>query len=394
MIHFFYRCSECGREYEIRPSRMVCPECAKNQASDEPLRGILEVVLDGRVTNPEDPFSFLPVEKKYFPSVPLETTPLWQSDRLQEKTRFPNLYLKDDTRQLTGSLKDRASLLVAAFARREDIREITVASTGNAGSSMAGIGAAAGLQITLFLPKSAPKAKMIQALQYGARVIPVDGNYDRAFDLSLAYSQKGGTLSRNTAYNPLTIEGKKTVSLEIFHQLKDIPDVIFVPVGDGVILSGVYKGFRDLKEQGLTTRIPHVVGVQAKGSDAIAQALKKGSFTPIKASTLADSIAVDIPRNGYYALKQLKENGGSCVTVTDEEILQAQKDLASTSGLFAEPAAAASYAGFLKMKLEISPEKRVVLLITGNGLKDTGSARRGIDFPHIAISSLEDLDRD
>jgi len=394
MIHFFYTCSECGREYEIHPSRMVCPECAKNQSPDEPLRGILEVMLDGRVSSPEDPFAFLPVEKRYFPSVPLESMPLWQSARLTDKTGFTHLYLKDDTRQLTGSLKDRASLLVAAFARREGIREITVASTGNAGSSMAGIGAATGLQITLFLPKNAPRAKMIQALQYGARVIPVDGNYDRAFDLSLAYSQKGKTLSRNTAYNPLTIEGKKTVSLEIFRQLKDIPDMIFVPVGDGVILSGVYKGFRDLKHQGLTNRIPHVVAVQAEGSDAIAQALKKGSFTPITASTLADSISVDIPRNGYYALKQLKENDGSCVTVTDEEILQAQKELASTSGLFAEPAAAASYAGFLKIKQSIPKDKKVVLLITGNGLKDTGSAQKGILFPNQAISSLEALDHD
>lgn len=394
MIHFFYRCSECGREFELRPSQMLCPDCSSQQSPDEPLRGILEVVLDGRVSNPEDIFAYLPVEKQYFPSIPLESTPLWQSARLTDKTGFPHLYLKDDTRQLTGSLKDRASLLVAAFARREGIREITVASTGNAGSSMAGIGAAAGLKITLFLPKSAPKAKMIQALQYGARVIPVDGNYDRAFDLSLAYSQKGGTLSRNTAYNPLTIEGKKTVSLEIFQQLKDIPDVIFVPVGDGVILSGVYKGFRDLKEQGFTDRIPHVVAVQAEGSNAIIRALKTGTFTPVSSQTLADSIAMDIPRNGYYALKQLKENGGSCVTVTDEEILQAQKELASTSGLFAEPAAAASYAGFLKMKHELSPEKRIVLLITGNGLKDTGSAQKGIVFPNQAISSLEELEHD
>ncbi len=351
-------------------------------------------MLDGRIANPEDPFAFLPVEKKYYPSVPLEPTPLWQSERLTDKTGFPHLYLKDETRQLTGSLKDRASLLVAAFARREGIREIAVASTGNAGSSMAGIGAAAGLKITLFLPKTAPRAKMIQALQYGARVIPVDGNYDRAFDLSMAYSKKNGILSRNTAYNPLTIEGKKTVSLEIFHQLGNTPDIIFVPVGDGVILSGVYKGFRDLKEQGLTDRIPHVVAVQAKGSDAIAQALENGSFTPVAACTLADSISVDIPRNGYAALKHLKENKGSCVTVTDDEILKAQKELASTSGLFAEPAAAASYAGFLKIKDTIPKDKKVVLLITGNGLKDTGTAQKGIVFPSQAISSPEALDHD
>lgn len=394
MSNFFYRCTECGREYAILPDRMCCPHCSEKQSFNKPLRGILEVIMGGRISNPEDLFAFLPVEKTHFPPVPLDFTPLWQSSRLKEKTGFSHLYMKDETRQLTGSLKDRASLLVAAFARREGIKEITVASTGNAGSSMAGIGAAAGLQITLFLPESAPKAKIVQALQYGARVIPVKGTYDQAFDLSLAYSKKRDSLSRNTAYNPLTIEGKKTVSLEIFYQLKDIPDVIFVPVGDGVILSGIYKGFRDLKDQHCTNSIPHVVAVQAEGSSAIARAFHTGKFTLSPAKTLADSISVSVPRGGYYALKQLKTYHGSVITVSDNEILHAQKELSTTTGLFAEPAAAASYAGFLKIKGTLSKDQKIVLLITGNGLKDIDTARKSIHFPKNSISSLEDLDHD
>ncbi|MBU4443607.1 threonine synthase [bacterium] len=392
MIKFTYQCSECGREYNITPDIMVCPECSKIQEPDKPLRGILEVVLNGKTDKKLSVLNFLPVDNQYFPNIPVGNTPLWKPTILNKELGFPNLFIKDDTRNLTGSLKDRASYLVAAFAKREGISEIVVASTGNAASSMAGVGAAAGLNITIFLPESAPRAKMVQSLQYGARVIMVAGNYDRAFDLSLEFSRKSKNfLSRNTAYNPLTIEGKKSVSLEIYQTLKRSPDFVFVPTGDGVILGGVYKGFRDLQKMGFLDKIPTIIAVQAEGSDAIARAFKECGFTEIDAHTVADSISVGIPRNGYYALKQLKQYNGKCVTVSDEEILIAQKELSSKAGLFTEPAAAASYAGFLKMRQKIHNDATVVLLTTGNGLKDIDSAIKGVQFPKKAISSLEEL---
>jgi threonine synthase len=392
MIKFFYTCSQCGREYEISPDIMLCPVCRQGQGKDEPLRGILEVAIEGHLNHPLKISDLLPVENQYFPAIPVGNTPLWKSARLNQELKFPNLYLKDDTHNLTGSLKDRASYLVAAFARRKKIGEIVLASTGNAGSSMAGVGAAAGLNVTLFLPETAPKAKMVQALQYGARLIPVKGNYDRAFDLSLEYSQKHNLLSRNTAYNPLTIEGKKTVAIEMYHQLEKVPDIIFVPAGDGVILGGVYKGFRDLQKLGVINNIPTVVAVQAEGSSALARAFESGQFTPVKASTVADSISVDIPRNGYYALQQLTQYHGKCVTVSDDSILDAQRELSAGAGLFAEPAAAAAYAGFLKLKDELPATATIVLLITGSGLKDIDSAMRSINFPTKSISSLEELE--
>ena len=391
MIKFHYQCSQCGREFDISPELMLCPDCSRNQKPDKPLRGVLEVKLSGRLHCQLKVSDMLPVAAEYFPMIPVGNTPLWRSAELNRSLDFPNLYLKDDTHNLTGSLKDRASYLVAAFARREKINEVVLASTGNAGSSMAGIGAAAGLNVTLFLPETAPQAKMVQALQYGARVIPVKGNYDRAFDLSLEYSRKHNLLSRNTAYNPLTIEGKKTVALEIYHQLERVPDFIFVPTGDGVILGGVYKGFRDLKKLNIISEIPTIVAVQAEGSDAIARAFETGKFTPVAAKTVADSIAVDIPRNGYYALKQLQQYNGRCLTVSDDAILSAQKELSSVTGLFAEPAAAAAYAGFLKMRTSLDKNATIVILITGNGLKDVDSAMKKIDFPDYAISSLEEL---
>lgn len=362
------------------------------QEPDKPLRGILEVILRGKTDKKLSLTGFLPVDNKYFPNIPVGNTPLWKPAILDKELGFPNLFIKDDTRNLTGSLKDRASYLVAAFAKREGIREIVVASTGNAASSMAGVGAAAGLNITIFLPESAPRAKMVQSLQYGARVIMVAGNYDRAFDLSLEFSRKSkNVLSRNTAYNPLTIEGKKTVSLEIYQTLKRSPDFVFVPTGDGVILGGVYKGFRDLQKLGFIETIPTIIAVQAEGSDAICKAFQRGEFIELDAHTVADSISVGIPRNGYYALKQLKQYNGKCLTVSDEEILIAQKELSSKAGLFTEPAAAASYAGFLNIRAEIPNDATVVLLATGNGLKDIDSAIKGIEFPKKAISSLGEL---
>jgi threonine synthase len=381
-----YVCSECGREYEITPEIMLCPFCSKKQKEDEPLRGILEIkyFADG----PFNVEELLPLDIEDVPDLPVGNTPLWKAEHLGA---HKHLYLKDDTRNLTGSYKDRASVLVAAFAKKFGINEIVLASTGNAGSSMAGIAAACGIKATIFLPKTAPKAKMVQALQYGAKVVSVDGNYDMAFNLSLEYSKEHKLLSRNTAYNPLTIEGKKSVSIELFRQIGDAPDYIFVPVGDGVILSGVYKGFKDLLQFGFIEKMPTIVAVQAEGSPAIHDALKRGSFEKCQSVTVADSIAVDVPRCGYYALKQLQKFNGQSILVSDEEILLAQKELSEKAGLFAEPAAAASYAGYKKTKKGINGDAKVVLLITGTGLKDIDAATKKIKFPESSIKNIEEI---
>lgn len=390
-MSFKYRCIECGNEYDISPDVMLCPECRKKYDPEKPLRGILEVIETGKagqtnnkliskITNIEDfVYSFLPVEKEFFPPIPVGNTPLWKPVILREKTGFESLYLKDDTLNPTGSLKDRASFLVAAFARKYGVRDVVVASTGNAASSMAGIGAAAGLNVRIFIPASAPKAKMVQALQYGADVTLVDGTYDKAFDMSIEYTEKHGGLNRNTAFNPMTIEGKKTAALEVFAQLKKMPDYVFVPTGDGVILSGVYKGFKDIINAGLADKMPVIYAAQAKGSSALCRALKNGDFgKPVVSSTVADSIAVEVPRGGYYGLKALKEYGGRCVTVSDNEIIKAQSELAANSGLFAEPSSSAAYAGFLKVKSDLPTDSTVVLLITGSGLKDIDTAMKGV----------------
>ncbi|RKX95077.1 MAG: pyridoxal-5'-phosphate-dependent protein subunit beta [Spirochaetes bacterium] len=402
-MKYDYVCIECGRSYPIEPGRYLCDDCAPKQTADQPLRGQLEVRLSGSppadwealkdlgknprldLSVPEvDVRGLLPVPKEYFPPIPVGNTPLWEPRRLREELGLEGLFLKDDTANPTGSLKDRASYLVAAFALQHGLEDIIVASTGNAGSSMAGVAAAAGLNVRLYLPASAPVAKIVQAMQYGANVIKVEGTYDDAFDQSLAYVNEHGGLSRNTAHNPLTVEGKKTVSLEIFRQLRaSMPDVVYVPTGDGVIISGVFKGFEDLVTLGLADKVPEVVCVQAEGSAALTRALAAGSFgVPEAAHTIADSISVDVPRGGLFALGRLQRHGGRCVTVSDEAIVSAQRRLSSSSGLFAEPAAAAAFAGLLAdMDAGKGPGKkdRAVVLLTGNGLKDIATAAKGVE---------------
>lgn len=397
MITWRYRCPACGRTYAIEPGRYVCDACASSQSPNEPLRGVLECTWEGG--NPEPGSVPLPVEAEFFPPIPVGETPLWAPQRLRAQLGMPNLWLKDDTCNPSGSYKDRASWLVAAFARKFGIGEIVLASTGNAASSMACIGAAAGIRIKVYVPKAAPIAKRVQILQYGAELVEVDGTYDLAFDQSLAYSKATGMLSRNTAYNPLTIEGKKTASFEIARDLgartasgagsgkspgKDsspayrAPDHVFVPTGDGVIIAGVIRGFEDLLRLGWIDRMPTIWAAQAEGSSAIARALASGRFEAIPSSTIADSISVDIPRNGYYTLDKLRKHAGRAVVVSDAEILEAQRSLARMSGLFAEPSSACAYAGFLKARAELDPQAHIVVMLTGSGLKDIRSAARGV----------------
>ena len=384
-MQWFYRCSACGATYDIAPGRYLCDPCARQQQPERPLAGVLDVEWNGEPSIGTIP---LPVEALWFPAIPVGNTPLWAPRRLREAYHAPGLWLKDDTCNPSGSFKDRASYLVAAFAKQHGVQEIVLASTGNAASSMAAVGAAAGLRVKVFLPAAAPVAKRIQVLQYGAELVSVAGNYDKAYDLSLDYSQRSGALSRNTAYNPLTIEGKKTVAYEIVDDLAKAgagaPDHIFVPTGDGVILAGVYRGFENLLRLGRLHKMPTVWTCQAEGSSAIARALLSPHSDgdpfgpPIAATTLADSISVDVPRNGLHALGKLRAYGGRAVVVSDAEILSAQKTLAAGSGLFGEPSSCAAFAGWLKVRETLPADANSVVMITGSGLKDIASAARGL----------------
>jgi len=414
-----YRCSLCGEQYSPNDVTYTCPKDGGN----------LDVVLDydsikGKY-KPEDILSrndpslwrylpLLPVQEPPGEATPLHAaggTPVFKLPRLAQKLNLQNLWLKDESRNPTASFKDRASAIVVARAQEINADVVVTASTGNAGAALAGMSAAVGQKAVIFAPKSAPQAKVAQLLVFGAKVILVDGTYDDAFDLTVKASNEFGWYCRNTGYNPFTAEGKKTAALEIWEWWEsahakwhdefgvdlDHPALtVFVSVGDGNIISGIHKGFKDLYQLGWLPRIPRLIGVQADGSAAISNAFHADTevITPVSATTLADSISVDLPRDGVRAVRAAKETGGTYVNVSDEEILKAIAELGKV-GVFAEPAGATAYAGLVKAAASgvVGPEDPILVLNTGSGLKDVRAAMQAVQPAPIIEPTLEAVKR-
>jgi threonine synthase len=401
MTPFLYQCTTCGKLFLRDEVRYLCPDCAKNYRPGIPLVGVLSAQFDYAAIRKHfkkrtpDWSLFSAVEDKHYPPYPFGHTPFFPVAALGKALGFENVWLKNDGLNPSASLKDRASFLVVAEAKRLKEPSIVTASTGNAASALAAVCAAAGKQAIIFVPESAPRAKLVQMVLFGARVIPVRGSYDDAFRLSLEYTNRKGGLNRNTAYHPLTIEGKKTVGLEIYQQNQfKVPDVILVPVGDGVIISGVFKAFYDLKAAGLIAKLPRLVCVQADRSAAIHHYIRSGTYQDAKRpNTIADSISVSIPSNAHMARKAVLESRGFSITVTDQEILSGQRLLAEKAGVFAEPAAAATVAALKKLRGSelLGRKEQVVLLITGHGLKDIEAAMKTVRIPAAIEPNLEAL---
>ncbi len=391
MYDFIYKCTTCGKEYKRDEERYLCPVCSADYAPGMPLKGVLEVVLDyERIKSSftlvrPDWEMFSAIESRYYPKYAVGGTPFFQTKRIGEEYGFSNIWLKNDGLNPSGSLKDRASFFLVAEANRLNENRIVTASTGNAASALAAVCAAAGKEALIFCPAKAPKAKLVQMILYGARVIPVDGTYDDAIALSLEYTKTKPGLNRNTGYHPLTIEGKKTVGLEIFVQNgMKVPDAILVATGDGVILSGMYKAFYDLKEAGIIDRLPRLIAVQASTSNSISKYWETGVYADASSpATIADSISVRTPSCAHLAKRALDMSEGFAVEVTDEEIMEAQALLASRTGIFAEPAAAATMAGLTRIMKEnlADPNAQIVLLVSGNGLKDIEAPLKSIEIP-------------
>lgn len=329
------------------------------------------------------------------PKLRVGQTPVYLYTQIGFQELNHRLFLKDDSQNPSYSFKDRASSIVSAYAKENGIDTIITASTGNAGSSLAGICASQQQKAIILVPETAPIAKLTQIMMYGAKLIPVKGTYDDAFDLSVKASESFGWYNRNTAFNPLTIEGKKTASFEIFEQLDySIPDRIFVPVGDGVIISGIYKGFEDLYRLGIIDRIPIIVAIQSMGSNNLIRNLKTDKFEVIPSSTIADSISVDIPRNFYMAKNYINQYNGEILSITDEAILNASSFLSKHTGLFAEPAAAAAFAGYLHYfnNQMITENSDNLVLLTGSGLKDLKSLNKLFTMPKSIYPELSQLE--
>lgn len=321
------------------------------------------------------------------PPLAVGWTPLYHSPRLRENLGLRDAWVKDDGANPTGSLKDRASTMVVARALEMGVNAVSTASTGNAAAALAGVGASVNseLEIIIFVPATAPEAKISQLLVYGATVILVEDTYDTAFDLCYEMCVAENWYCRNTGINPFTTEGKKTVAYEIAEQLNwQAPDAVVVSVGDGSIISGVHKGFWELHQLGWIDRIPRLIGVQASGSSPLVKAWENGTaavdMQPEEVHTIADSISAGLPRDRVKALRAVRETGGAFVAVPDEEIVAAIPQFARLTGVFAEPSSAVIYAG-AKHALASSylqADDRVVFLSTGNGLKDVRRAQESV----------------
>ena len=407
-----YRCSLCHSEYGAEEVTYTCPKDGGN----------LDVVLDyetlRRELNPEQLVSTSdPSLWRYLPLLPVEDpgklgtplrmagwTPVYQPHELANELGIRQLWIKDESRNPTASFKDRASAVVVARAQQIGARIIVTASTGNAGAALAGMSAAAGQKAVIFAPRTAPSAKIAQLLVYGSQVILVDGNYDQAFDLTIEAAQEFGWYCRNTGYNPFTAEGKKTAALEIWESVINPMDklktslkrnlCVFIPVGDGNIISGIHKGFKDLRQIGWLDQMPRLFGIQAEGSAAIYNSFVAGNevIQPISAQTIADSISVDLPRDGIRAVRAARETNGLYLTVKDEDILRSIARL-GTVGIFAEPAGATAYAGLEKAIKEglVSSEDPVLVLNTGSGLKDVKAAMQAVQPAPVIEPTMNSL---
>ena len=394
------KCVKCGKEYPATPDVTTC-ECG----------GILDIVYDydyikSRLTKEKLAArkdmtmwryrELLPIEEET-ENTPLRVgnTPLYEEPRLAEMLGLGHLYVKDDGLNPTSSLKDRASAMAVAKAKEAGKDIIACSSTGNAASSLAGNAAAAGMKTYIFVPSRAPKGKVAQLLTFGATVVSVQGNYEETFELSSKAIDRWGWYNRNAAVNPYLSEGKKTVSLEICEQLQwKAPDYIAVAVGDGCTIGGVWKGLKDLYAIGFIDKLPRLISCQAEGCCPLNRSIEeKAPWHPMEENTLADSIAVGVPRNPDKALQAIEESNGLVVNVSDAEIMAAQKLLGSVCGLFGEPAGVTGTAGVKKLceMGVLGKDDTVVTMISGNGLKDVENAIKAAGAPISCPNDMESL---
>ena len=394
------KCVRCGKTYEAAPDLTTC-ECG----------GILDITYDyeyikTRLTkevlaNRAERSMWryrelLPIEEATAPT-PLRVgwSPLYEEPRLAETLGLGRLFVKDDGLNPTASLKDRASAMAVAKAREAGAKVIACSSTGNAASSLAGNAAAAGLATYIFVPSRAPKGKVAQLMTFGATVISVQGSYEETFELSKAAIDKWGWYNRNAAINPYLSEGKKTVALEIMEQLNwEVPDYIAISVGDGCTIAGLWKGLKDLYAIGFIDRLPRLISAQAAGCCPLNRAIEADTpWEPMEENTLADSIAVGVPRNADKALMAIRESKGLTVNVTDQEIMAAQQLLGRTCGVFGEPAGVTGTAGVRKLCEAgvIGKQDTVVSVVTGNGLKDVANAIAACGEPISIPGSMDRL---
>ncbi|WP_428896987.1 threonine synthase [Parelusimicrobium proximum] len=392
------QCVGCGKEYKANETNFICGACGGNLEVNYDYKLIakrfdIEELEANPVRDMWRYIDILPVnDHDTVPNVHVGWTPLYDCKPLARELGISKLFIKDEGRNPTGSIKDRGSAVAVARAVELDVDTIADASTGNASDSLACLTASMPMRTVIFISKEAPEPKLVQLLAYGAEVYKVDGTYDEAFDLCKKVVEENNWYSRAAGVNPFSREGKKTCAFEICEQLGwEAPDKVIVAAGDGTVLSGLWKGFVDFQKLSVINRMPQMIAVQAEGSNALKQAFENNNEVhAINANTVADSILVNYPRDAQLALQALHESKGFIMTVTDEEIMAAVPELARKANIFSEPAGAAVYAALKKLAADdkIEQDETVVLIIGGNGLKDTDSVFKYLKKPSMIKPTL------
>ncbi|HEV2138996.1 MAG TPA: threonine synthase [Nitrososphaerales archaeon] len=321
-------------------------------------------------------------------------TPLVPLEYIGGSLGLENLYAKNDGQNPTGSFKDRGIAVAVTRARALGAKALVCASTGNTAASLAAYAAKAGIKAVVVVPKSGvASGKLGQAFAYGARVFGVEGSFDDALGLVLDLVKADHEFYLMNSLNPFRIEGQKVAAFEIYEQLGRVPDYLILPVGNAGNISAIWKGFKELRANGITSAYPKMIGVQAEGAAPLAKAfVLRNELEPVREpQTIASAIKIGNPVSWKKAIRAIEESGGTALTVSDDEIIQARDELGNREGLLVEAASAAPLAALRKLKLPRS--SNVVCVATGNGLKDLADhrSRRAIetvDSPKSIIASL------
>lgn len=377
-----YECIDCGNTYDPSKKLYTCPECGS----------LLEIELDLERVKEEIDEEALRKEKvstwKYRPFLPVRDdskivsldeggTPLYPCERLAEEIGIKELFVKFEGENPTGSFKDRGMTVGVTKACEFGMQTVACASTGNTSASLSAYAAKAGLECVVLIPKGkVALGKLAQAAIHGARIIAIDDNFDKALKLVRRLCNERNDIYLLNSVNPFRPQGQKTIGFEISDQLGfDSPDRVLVPMGNCANIWAIYKGFFESKATGIVEDVPRMVGIQAEGSMPVVDAVKNDldEVEPVEdPETIATAIRIGDPVNGPKALKAIRSSDGAAESVTDEEIVQAQKMLARTEGIGVEPASATSIAGLKKLidQGKIDRDERVVSVLTGNILKD------------------------
>ena len=398
------KCRECGREYPVAPI-YVCEFCFGPLEVDYDYEGIKKVLTKEKIlSRPKNLWRYkelMPIDGE--PTVGLHSgyTPLVRAKRLAEHLGMKELYIKDDTvTHPTLSFKDRVVSVALSKAIEFGFDTVACASTGNLAHSVSAHGAAAGLKRYIFIPASLEQSKIIASLAYGPNLLAVDGNYDDVNRLCSEIANKYNWAFVNVNIRPFYAEGSKTQGYEIIEQLGwKAPDAVVVPCASGSLLTKIWKSFQEMQKIGLIDNVnTKVFSAQATGCSPIVKAIKDDVdvIKPVKPDTIAKSLAIGNPADGYYATKVIKETGGFGADVSDPEIIDAIKLLAETEGIFAETAGGVTLASAIKLieSGKIAKDDLTVLSITGNGLKTKEAIEGHTGEPHHIepnLKSFEDV---